>query len=666
MTEQELQQYIENLEKAGGQQIGPGPGASAARQAQERQGARFTSDVAAALSPLPDIRPQGNETSLPAIGGIVGGVLPFVMPQARVSQSLIKAGQALRAPVLGPSLIGSTFGTAAGTLLEPALTEKQYLSSEFAKQFASNLVENAVWDVGGNLAFTAAGKAFKVSKELFSKDAQTIDPRQAVQEWLSNRGATLTRAQLTNKPTAKAVEEMAKGGFAAEPFKKQQAGVEKAINLGIQEVKDTLNTSPSFKLALASDEPFTRAAGENFKELIDIARVEFKDRYRPFYQSLSTDNGVYVDLRSVKSAAQSEYDRLAKSKFAGASKDRLEVLNDILKQEDVVEFGVAHDLRSSFSSSASDLKQPGKATTTKEAAYSKYASEIEKSMDTAFNSAGPSKLSSQTVAEYKRVKKAYSEGMDGLYNETIASAMAQKPSKVGEYLADLSESEKFTDLFKAVSTIDEYAKVQGKEGAQLLNDVKYSFLEKNLSSPEKAAAFARNLKDNKDLNSSFYKLFRAEAPALKQVLNAADIGLESGGSGASYLRNRLVGGLGTGIAGGIGYYTISPDMQERLKNNLPDVALTAGLFILTPKLVARAATNPKAMDAIAGLAKASKNPKFSGAAASKLVDQLNQSGIIDSEYLTEVNSLFSKDAERQPVEQTPVDIEAYIKEMQEK
>lgn len=664
MTEQELKAYIANLEKAGGQTIGPGPGPQVAAQERTKQESRFGSDIMSAISPFPDVRPQGNETSLPVIGGIAGGILPFVMPQARVSQSLIKAGQALRAPVLGPSLIGSTFGTAAGTLLEPALTEKQYLSSEFAKQFASNLVENAVWDVGGNLAFTAAGKAFKVSKDLFSKDAQATNPRQAVQEWLSNRGATLTRAQLTNQPTAKAVEEMAKGGFAAEPFRKQQAGVEKAINLGIQEVKDTLNTSPSFKLALAADEPFTRATGENFKELIDIARVEFKDRYRPFYQSLSTDNGVYVDLRAVKSAAQSEYDRLAKSKFAGASKDRLDVLNDILKQEDVVEFGVAHDLRSSFSSSASDLKQPGKATTTKEAAYSKYASEIEKSMDNAFNSVGPSKLSSQTVAEYKRVKQAYKEGMDGLYNETIASAMAQNPSKVGAYLADLSESEKFTDLFKAVSTIDQYAKVPGKEGNQLLNDIKYSFLEKNLSSPEKAATFARNLKEDKDLNSSFYKLFRAEAPALKQVLNAADIGLEGGGSGASYLRNRIVGGAGVAAAGGLGYLTLPNDLQERLKNNLPDVALTAGLFVLTPKIIARSATNPKAMDALAGLAKASQNPKFGGAAAAKLVDQLNQSGIIDSEYITEINSLFSKDEARQPVEQAPVDIEAYIKEIQ--
>jgi hypothetical protein len=670
MTEQEFQEYIANLERSGGQEIGPGPGASGARRATEQRGARFGSDVMAALSPLPDVRPQGNETSLPAILGIAGGMLPFVAPQTRVSQGLVKAGQALRAPVLAPSLIGSTVGTVAGTFLEPALTEKEYLSSEFAKQLASNVVENAIWDVGGNLAFTIGGKAFKVAKETFSPNAAAnTNPRAAVQEWLSNRGATLTRAQLTRLPTDRALEEMAKGGFAGEKFRLQQLGVEKAINAGIQDVKDTLQTSPSFKLALASEEPFTRAAGENFKELIDIARVEFKDKYRPFYQSLTTNNGVYVDLRPIKAAAQKEYDQYAKSGFAGSSRDRKSILEDVLKQDDLVEFGVAHDLRSGFSSAANDLKQPGKATTTKEAAYSKYASEFEKSMDSAVAVLGRQQGTAvtptvrQTIDEYNKVKKLYKEGMNGLYNATIAEAMAQSPSKVGAYLADLSESEKFTDLFKAIATVDQYAKVPGKDGKQILNDIKYSFLEKNLATPEKAAAFARNLQENKDLNSSFYKLFRTEAPALKQVLAAADIGLESGGSGATYLRNRIIGGAGAGLAG-LGYFALPSDLQDRLQNNLPEVALTAGVFVLTPRLIARSATNPKAMDALAGLAKASKNPRFAGAASAKLVDQLNEAGIIDSDYISEINSLFSKEPVSAADAPAPVDLEAYIKSLQ--
>jgi hypothetical protein len=669
MTEQELQEYITNLEKAGGQTIGPGPGAGAARQEVGERGSRFSQDITAALSPFPDMRPQGNETSLPTMLGIAGGVLPFVAPQLGVSKKIIQAGQAMRAPVMGPSLIGSTFGTAAGTLLEPALTGKEYLTSEFAKQFATNIVENAVWDVGGNLAFTVGGKAFKVAKDTFKNNVPgQSDPRQAVQEWLSNRGATLTKAQLTQLPTDRALEEMAKGGFAGEKFRLQQQNVEKAVNLGMQEVKDTLQTSPSFKLALAADEPFTRAAGENFKELIDIARVEFKDRYRPFYQSLTQNNGVFVDLRGVKAAAQKELDQMAKSKFAGNSAERKTVLDDVLKQDDFVEFGVAHDLRSGFSSSANDLKQPGKATSAKEAAFSKYASEFEKSMDNAILGPGAkqNQIAKDTVNEYQRIKKLYKEGMDGLYNETIAEAMAQSPSKVGQYIADLSESEKFTDLFKAVSVIDEYAKVPGKEGKQILNDVKYSFLEQNLSTPEKAALFARNLTENKDLNSSFYKLFRSEAPALKQVLQAADIGLEGGGSGATYLRNRIVGGASIAGAGALGYFTLSGDTLDRLKNNLPEIALTTGLFILTPRIIARASTSPEAVNALAGLAKASKNPRFTGAAAAKLVDQLNESGIIDSEYITEVNSLFSKTPEPQQPQPdlTPVDFEEYIKSLQ--
>jgi hypothetical protein len=660
MTEKQLKEYIANLEKAGGQTIGPGPGAAAAAEEQTQREKRFASDVGTALSLFPDIRPTtGGETALPEILGIAGGIAPFVAPQTRLLQPIMRLGAGTRAAPYLPSLAGSTVGTIVGTALEPALTGQDYLTSEFAKNLATNVVENAVWDVGGNLTFQLGGKAFRVAKDAFKTDVPgQVDPRQAVQEWLSNRGATLTRSQLTGSARAEMLEQVARSGFGEKAFEEQQKAVGKAITGGLQEVKDTLQTSPAFKLALAADEPFTRAAGENFQELIKLGRTEFSNSFKPYYDNLTAQTNVRVDFRSVKAAAQKEYAQLEKQKFAGAGKDRKEVLEDVLAQDDFIDFGVAHNLRSDFGSSASDLAQPGKGTTAKGAAYNKYEKAIDEAMETASGT-----LAKDVLKEYRTITGKYKEGKNNLFNGTIAAAMEQTPSKVGAYLADLSESEKFTDLFKAISSVDEYVKQQGKQGATLLNDVKYSFLETNLSTPEKAATFAKNLSENKDLNSSFFKLFRTEAKQLKDILQAADIGLEKGGTG-SYLRNRALGGAGVAAGGVSGYFLLPDSMQNQISESFPQIAVTTGVFLLTPRILARAATNKEAMDALAELAKASQQPKVAGATTAKIVDMLNKSGIIDSEYVTAVNEVFNAPVQA-PQVPGPVDLEAYLRELEE-
>jgi hypothetical protein len=670
----DLEEYIRNLERAGGQTIGPGPGAAQAARQQEQRGGRFVSDVAASISPpiFPDIRPVEDQTGLPAALALVGGIAPFVAPEARLIRPIAQLGKpGTTARALLPSLAGSSAGSALGTFGEAGLTGKNVFTTDFGKQLVGNLVENAAWDLGGNLSVIVGGKALKVGKEQLNKfgggDPATTDPRLAAQRFFSEKGATLTRGQLTGDTTTQIIENIIKGGpSGTAAFAKQTEGVKSAITQGVQDVKNTLQTSDSFKQALATEQPLTLAAGENFQGLINTARDAFKDKYRPFYQSLTQNNGVYVDLRGVKKAAQQEYDQLAKSKFKGAAGERKEVLDAVLTQDDFVEFGVAHDLRSNFSGSANDLVQPGKGTTTKGAAYTKYAVNFEKAMDDAVQLAAdtPQRRAADTINEYNRVKGLYKEGQNSLFNETIVTAMQKSPSKVGAYLADLTEAEKFTDLYKALSAVDKYAGQAGKESTEALGNLKYSFLETNLSTPEKILKFNQNLNDNPDLKKAFYKLYRNEAPKIQEVLNAADIGLTRETAGASYLRTRGASVAFTGAAGTLGYLALPEDVQNRIGENLPQSLATAGAIILTPRLLAKASTNKEAMDALAGLAKASKQPKIAGATAAKIVDQLNKSGIIDSEYITEIDNLFNKPQQQeQTATPSSVDLERYIQEL---
>ncbi len=618
---------------------------------------------------------------LPEIGGLLGGIGGALLSKNPAgARAGMTAGQTL-VRTLVPSLVGSTAGTAVG------LGAEGLLQGTTGNRAMNALIENAAWDVGGNLAFSFGGKVIRLGKEALDSmgitQAGTLnDARLAAQKFLESRDATLTRGQLTGGRTDKFLETLSASGTGADIFAQQQKKVGEALTTGTKEVLDTLQTSEAFKAALRADEPLTRAAGENFQNLINTARVEFKDRYRPFYESLSKDYGVYVDMRSLKKQAEEEMKRLQRTKFAGAGAARKEVLDDILKQNDFIEFGAAHDLRSAFSGAANDLKIPGAGTTSKGAAYSKYASEVEKQMDSAMQITGPSKaraeqagvainvspatsteaittgatgfnpytqrtaLSKEMVQQYAENQKAYKQGMAGLYNETINEGMKQSPSKVGKYIFDLAETEKATDLFTAVSQVDKYVKQAGKEGGQLMNDFKYGFLEQAMSTPDKIAKFAETLDSNPDMKRSFYKLFATEAKPLQEVLNAAKIGYDSLPAGnQTYLRNKALLAGGNIVGYTAAYVALPNEITDKI--NLPETLATGAVFVLTPRLIAKAATNKEAISALADLTKASQNPKFGGAAAAKLADRLNAAGIIDNEYINEINTLFGSPEARQ-------------------
>lgn len=659
MTRDELDQYLANLEKSGGQEIKPGPGAASVEQQRQQTLRRVEMGL---------LTGGTDETALPGLGGFFGGILPFVAPQSRLLAPLRGITAAAPAAVrpFVPSLIGSTVGTVAGTTGEYALSPtKEIMSKQFAKAALSNVVENAFWDIGGNLVMSVAGKTYKVAKNIIGEKTILDDARTAAQDWLSQRGATLTKAQLTNDPVSKMTETVLKGSPGVTLFEKQQAGVKTAINKGISDLKEGLQTSEAFKAALSTDEPLTRAAGENFQNLITTARQEFSAVHRPFYDSLAKDYNVMVDMRGIKAKAQAELERLSRIKEVGAAADRKTVLQQIIAQDDLIELGAAHDLRSAFYGAGQDLKLPSGATSSKGQAFDSYAKEIEKSMDNVVD-LSKGKIGKDLLAKYKQTQAAYKAGKEGLFNTTIEEAMALSPSKVGKYLADLSESEKFTDLFKAVSVIDDVSK-GAKDTAGILGDVKYNFIEANLNSAEKAAKFAKKLNENADMSRSFFKMFRNEAPELKSILNAADFGLEKGGAASTVLRNRLTSvatSAGTATAGiGLGYIALPEEIQDRLSTNLPSTLLAAGSLVITPRMMARAATNKDAMDALAGLAKASSQPKFGGAAAAKLVDQLNKSGIIDSEYITTVNNVFNAPPPPKESQQGTINPDEYLRQL---
>jgi hypothetical protein len=507
-------------------------------------------------------------------------------------------------------------------------------------------VSNAAFDVGGNLVFGAAGKTFKVAQPYlasflpFLKDKTPEAAREAAQRFLSERGATLTRAQLTGSNVDIGIEEVARGGTGSAAFRAQEKNVKRAIQEGVDEFKTKLEVSEPFRMALKQGDPTQMALGDNFTQAINVARDEFKSVHRPFYEKLSQDLNAFVSMKGVKAAAQQEYDKLAKFKFKGAE-DRKKVLEDVLAQDDMVDFGVAHDLRSSFGASARDEQARSGVATQLSREYSKAENSINAAMDVAFPykkaSLAGSPAVKQLVQDYRNTQAAYKAGMDGLYNNTVSKALDLEPEQVGKFLFNPESPSRMRDVFKAVAQVDKYKK------ADVVNGLKYGFIEQAMSSPENVLKLTQNIKQNKELEQGLNYLFKGpgEKKALQDILSAAQFGLDDGVA-SQIIRNRTVlegtrFAAQAGTLGG-GFLLLPSDVQDKIQNNLPEIVMTTGVLLLTPRFISKAMTSKAGQDALIDLGKVQANPRLAGALSAKIASNLTESGIIDNEYITDINN----------------------------
>jgi hypothetical protein len=591
------------------------------------------------------------KSALPAIGGAVGGVvgavgtkLPYVGPALTLGMGAEKMGlfgNAIR--TFAPSLVGSTVGTAAGLSGEAIIGG----SMPGGDRIMGELAENAAFDVGGNLVFSALGKTFRVARPVldnvvpFLKETSPDAARKAAQEFLSKEGATLSRGQLTGNVVDIGMEELSRGGTGATVFKQQEEGVRKAIQSSVDQFKEQLGTSDAFKTALKQGDPTQMALGDNFQAAINVARDEFKTTYRPFYEKLSTDLNAFVDMKPIKAAAQKEYDRLAASKFAGAGADKRTVLEDILKQDDLVDFGVAHDLRSNFGAAARDKVEAGGKSTALSAAYSKAESQINSAMDSAFSyrrkELAGTPYSKNLVDEYRTVQGAYKDGMNGLYNTTITKAMEAEPEQVGKFLFNPESPSRMRDVFKAVTQVDKYKK------ADIVNGLKFGFIEQAMSSPENVAKLSKLADQDQAFKEGLNYLFKGpgEKEFITNVLGAAKYGMDEGAASRLIQNKTILQGTRLASQGGLlagGYMFLPEDIKNKITNNLPETVATAGVLLFTPRFIAKAMTSKAGQDALADLAKVQNNPKLLGALSAKIANNFNKSGIIDDAYLTEISN----------------------------
>jgi hypothetical protein len=681
------------------------PGLSREEEAKRQQELNRTRmALAGALSPLP----VEQASNLPQTGGLLGGLAALSFPQSRVMAPISRLTQA--APTVTrpfiPSLAGSSAGTSLGTLLEQAITGKDIFSSETGQKLLANNIQNALFDVGGNLVFSFGGKAVQITKDQLEKagvkkglfETEEGAARKAAQEWLSSREGTLTRGQLTGNLGTQSTEGTLKFVSGGEEFAKQQEGVRKALAQGVDEVKQTLEKSEAFETALKQGDPTQMAVGDRWKDAIAEADKAMKAKYRPVYEQMEQQgDGLLVNMTPLKKAAKDELDRLNKNKaMSSAAEDKRKVLNQILAQEDQITFSTAHDLRSDFLASARDATKEGQAANTLEAYYKKYAQGLQNNMtdiavvtfgskeqkDLArklglsggidqpaglregqfkdYNIDSLEKLNlpttqanaanNQLLRDYFNAQKGYKNAMDGFYSGTMQTMLKSEPEEVGKYLFNTEFPSRLRAVANAVVEMEKYLPKEQSKG--LLGELQYGYLKKMFGTPDGVLTFSKNLQDE-TFKEGFNYLFRDASTRNKllDIANAAKYGLEET-TGSTVLRSKMIGAGATALAGGGAYLAFPEDVQ----NNLIPTLANLGALYLTPKLISRALTSKKEMDALAMLAKAQNNPKFAGAAGAKIANMLNQSGIIDNDYLNEVNQvIYGKQAQQPTVEPSAID-----------
>ena len=664
--------------------------------------------ITAAVSPYSLMLPSP-DTSLPTMGGLAGGLLPLVAPELgpvrAITQFATKAPTVTR-PFI-PSLAGSTAGTALGTIGEQAVTGKDIFSTETGAKMLANVLENAAFDVGGNLVFSLAGRTYQIGKDALSKAGiqtgglmSALTPeeqaRQAAQEWFSKRGATLTKGQLTGDVGTQAIEGALKYSSGAEAFAKQQANVRKAIEQGANDVLSTLNTSDAFRLALSQGDPTKMAVGDRFQSAIKAAETAMKDKYRPVYERLEQEGkGMFINMRPLKENAKAELDKLAERNFAGAGAERRRALEDIVNQADDIPLSVAHDLRSDLLAGAREAQKEGVPTTVLQREYIKQADDIRRQMDnvmvTTFGNkedkdlarklgflggvespaglregqklnyaqnvdqliAGLGRTKATTsnnalLREYFNAQKGYGDAMQGFYSGTVASALKAEPSAVGEYLFNLDKPERMRETFGAIVQAQKYLPKEQSKG--LSEELMYGYLRKAFDSPDAIAQLGKNL-ENPTFKESFNFLFNKpnQRKAIEDLAKAAQFGTETF-AGSSALRTRgisaALGVAETAAIGGGAYLLLPENVKDKL--DVTNSAISAGILYITPKMIARSLTSKQGMDTLAMITKAQDNPKFAGAAGAKIADMLNKSGILDSDYLRTTDQFFH--GKQQPME----------------
>lgn len=569
----------------------------------ERQAAQTAakSDELTSKSVLsPEYRPRGILGGQ-EIGGLAGGIT-----------GLIAGAPAGPVASVGLGILGAGAGGAFGEGVE------QFIRGEplSGNRLAQAGFEEAAWDAAGNLVLKGAAKTIRFGADKLGFTKKDIpDANQAANDFLTKYGSSLPLASRTGSNIDDAIE-----GFVYTPatfdiFKKKQQEISDALQAGQKDVILSFSKSPEFEQALRSGSSAQKSSGEVLQNFIKQGETSLSEAVDPLYKNIFKDTDSRVSMFGVRQWAQKELSDPAK--LTAGQKSILKEIDTLPPQVDV---NLIHQLRSRWLAENRD-KYSNALGSAKDSRASTTISQLIDKFDEAMDFTAGRTLKPETLAEYKKVTKTYREGIQGLQTDAIQQAMSKNPEEVGAFLFASGKETPIAQLYKSVAAAGTLSKKSSKE---VLDSLRIGYLDALTHTPENMLKFANEVEQNKATQNTFKALFGGtpQYNAILAMNEAAKKGLVSveRQPGLNLRTGAAVANIGAPVlAVGSGYaFLLSPEQQQKIKDNLVEASIAGGGLILSQRKLAKIMADPKGAKAITYLAQA-KDKLGSPTAFTKLV-----------------------------------------------
>jgi len=517
----------------------------------------------------------------------------------------------------GPAgaFIGSTAGAGLGGAAGEALEQKVRGEPMSASRIGMAGVEEAAWDAGGNLVLKGLGKTIRIGADkLGFGPSSTPDAAEAAQRFLREQGSGLTMSQRTGSGFFESLEGIVQTPVTADIFKRKEKEIRDALTSGNKTVLKSLVNSPEFEAALRSGSSSQKASGEVLQNFIKEGEQGLSNAVAPEYKAIFADKESRVSMFGVKQWA----DKMLSDPAALTAGQR-SVLKEIQALPPQVDVELLHRMRSRWL--AENRDKYSSLGTEKDALASKTISDVVGKFDEAMDFAAYRTLDPNTLDRYKRVTKMYREGIQGLQTEAVQQALAKNPEEVGSFLFAAGKETPINELYKAVAAAQ---KLTGKESKQIIDALRYGYLEAMTNTPENMLKFARTLEQDKAARNTFNALFGdpQQRKAIEAMNKAAELGLVEPaarqGLQLQTISTLKQAGAGVGL-GASGYvFLLTPEQQQRVKDNLGAAFLSAGGLVLSQRSLAKALLDPKTAKSVTLLTQA-KQKAMSPTAFTKVV-----------------------------------------------
>jgi len=516
------------------------------------------------------------------------------------------------AGALAGSVAGAGVGGAAGEAFEQVIRQEK----PSASLIAGAGLEEAAWDLGGNLVLKSAGKVlrFGADKLGFSqKDAP--DANKAAERFLNEQGSSLPLSARTGSNVLSVLDRLSYTPVTYGIFNQKQKEITEALQSGSKDILASLVKSPEFEQALRSNTSSQYASGEILQNFIKQGQDSLGKLVKEEYDKIFADKKSSISTFGLSSWAGTQL-----AQPASLTAGQKSILSEIKRLPPNVDMQYMHNIRSRWLAENRD-KYASAIATEKDSRASKTISTLIGKIDGAMDASAKSNLNPETYKNYLKVTNTYREGVQGLQSDAITQALTLNPEQVGGYLFKTGNETPIKDLYQSIAAAGTLAK---KPSNQIIDALRYGYLEAMVNTPENMLKFANDLEQNKAMKNTYDRLFSGtpQDNAIKAMNNGARLGLVDvkGLPISTYQTVRAGAGVlapAAAIASGY-YFALTPEQQNNMKDNLGSAAIAAGGLMISQRSLAKILQDPKGARAITFLSTA-KEKLTSPSAFTKIV-----------------------------------------------